>query len=160
MGLPHPRAPRGNVGGGRGRPMPGGWHRGTGVLVGDDAAKLIGFLRDAFGARAKERFTDPTGKILHAEVTLGDSIVQLSDAIGEWKPVQVPLLLYVTDTDSTYRRALKAGATSLREPMDAFYGDRSAGVKDPFSNSWWIATHQEDVSREELERRAEAERKK
>ncbi len=91
---------------------------------------------------------------------LGDSIVQLSDAIGEWKPVQVPLLLYVTDTDSTYRQALKAGATSLREPMDAFYGDRTAGVKDSFGNSWWIATHQEDVSREELDRRAEAEMKK
>ena len=86
--------------------------------------------------------------------------MQLSDATGEWKPVQVPLLLYVTDTDATYRRALKAGATSLREPMDAFYGDRSAGVKDPFGNSWWIATHQEDVSREELEKRAEAQRKK
>src|SRR5439155_13610570 len=82
----------------------------------DDAAKLIDFLKEAFGAREKERFTDPTGKIVHAEVTLGDSIVQLSDAIGEWKPVQVPLLLYVTDTDSKYRRALEAGATSLREP--------------------------------------------
>jgi len=84
----------------------------------------------------------------------------LSDAIGEWKPVQVPLLLYVTDTDATYRRGLNAGATSLREPMDAFYGDRTAGVKDSFGNSWWIATHQEDVSREELDRRAEAEMKK
>ena len=72
----------------------------------------------------------------------------------------MPLLLDVTDTDSTYRRALKAGASSLREPMDAFYGDRTAGVEDSLGNSWWIATHQEDVSREELERRAEAERKK
>ena len=142
------------------RPIPDRYHAVTPVLMVDGAAKLIDFLKQAFGAREKERFTDPTGKIVHAEVTLGDSIVQLSDATGEWKPVQVPLLLYVTDTDSTYRRALKAGATSLREPMNAFYGDRSAGVKDPFGNSSWIATHQEDVSREELERRAEAERKK
>src|SRR6058998_3852856 len=140
--------------------IPDGYHTVTPVLMVDDAAKLIDFLKEAFDAREKERFTDPNGKILHAEVTLGDSIVQLSDAIGEWKPIQVPLLLYVTDTDSTYRRALQAGATSLRKPMDAFYGDRSAGVKEPFGNSWWIATHQEDVSREELERRAEAERKK
>jgi len=68
--------------------------------------------------------------------------------------------LYVTDTDATYRRALEAGAASLREPMDAFYGDRTAGVKDAFGNSWWIATHQEEVSREELDRRAEAEMQK
>ena len=142
------------------KPIPEGYHTITPVLMVNDAAKLIDFLKLAFGARERERFTNPEGKILHAEVTLGDSIVQLSDATGEWKPIQVPLLLYVTDTDSTYRRALKAGATSLREPMDAFYGDRSAGVKDAFGNSCWIATHQEDVSREDLERRAEAERKK
>ena len=142
------------------KPIPDGYHTITPVLMVNDAAKLIDFPKDAFAAREKERFTDPAGKIVHAEVTLGDSIIQLSDAIGEWKPVQVPLLVCVTDTDSTYRRALKAGATSLREPMNAFYGDRSAGVKDPFGNSSWIATHQEDVSREELERRTEAERKK
>ena len=142
------------------KPIPDGYHTVTPVLMVNNAAKLIDFLKQAFGARERERYADPDGKILHAEVTLGDSIVQLSDATGEWKPVQVPLLLYVTDTDATYRRALKAGATSLREPMDAFYGDRTAGVKDSFGNSWWIATHQEDVSREELERRAEAQRKR
>ena len=142
------------------KPIPDGYHSITPILMVDDAARLIEFLKQAFGAREKERFTDPTGKIAHAEVTIGDSIVQLSDAMGEWKPIQVPLLLYVTDTDATYRQALKAGATSLREPMDAFYGDRSADVKDSFGNSWWIATHQEDVSREELDRRAEAEMKK
>src|SRR2546425_1769108 len=142
------------------KPIPDGYHTVTPVLQVNDAAKLIDFLKHAFGAREKERFADPTGKILHAEVTIGDSILQLSDAVGEWKPIQVPLLLYVTDTDSTYRRALKAGAISLQEPMDAFYGDRSAGVKDAFGNSWWIATHQEDVSREELDRRAEAGMKK
>ena len=142
------------------KPIPDGYHTVTPVLMVNNAAKLIEFLKQAFGARERERYADPDGKILHAEVTLGDSIVQLSDATGEWKPVQVPLLLYVTDTDATYRRALKAGATSLREPMDAFYGDRTAGVKDSFGNSWWIATHQEDVSREDLEKRAEAQRKR
>src|SRR5881296_224493 len=142
------------------KPIPDGYHTVTPVLMVNNAAKLINFLKQAFGARERERFANPDGKILHAEVTLGDSIVQLSDATGEWKPVQVPLLLYVTDTDATYRRALRAGATSLREPMDAFYGDRSAGVKDSFGNSWWIATHQEYVPRQEMERRSEAERKK
>src|SRR2546426_7936882 len=156
----HPRASQGEVMTRHAKPIPDGYHTITPVLMVNDAAKLIDFLKEAFGAREKERFTDSNGKILHAEVTLGDSIVQLSDAMGEWKPVQVPLLLYVTDTDATYRRAIEAGATSLREPMDAFYGDRTAGVKDSFGNSWWIATHQEDVSREELDRRAEAERKK
>ena len=160
MYIAYPLAPRGNVMTSHAKPIPDGYHTITPVLMVNDAAKLIDYLKRAFGAQKKERFTDPTGKIVHAEVTLGDSIVQLSDAIGDWKPVQVPLLLYVTDTDSTYRRALEAGATSLREPMDAFYGDRSAGVKDSFGNSWWIATHQEDVSREELDRRAEAEMKK
>lgn len=142
------------------KPIPEGYHSVTPILMVDDAAKLIDFLKRAFGGREKERFTDPNGKIAHAEVTIGDSIVQLSDAGGEWKPIRVPLLLYVTDTDATYKQALKAGATSLREPMDAFYGDRSAGVKDAFGNSWWIATHTEDVPPEDFQKRAEAERKK
>ena len=86
------------------KPIPDGYHTVTPVLMVNDAPKLIDFLKKAFGAREKERFANPDGKILRAEVTLGDSIVQLSDATGEWKPVQVPLLLYVTDTDATYRR--------------------------------------------------------
>src|SRR3989442_9719752 len=160
MYLAYPLAPRGNAMTSHVKPIPEGYHTITPVLMVNDAAKLIDFLKDAFGAREKERFTDPTGRIVHAEVTLGDSIVQLSEAIGDWKPVQVPLLLYVTDTDSTYRRALEAGAASLREPMDAFYGDRTAGVKDSFGNSWWIATQQEDVSREELDRACRSRDKK
>src|SRR5881628_1990763 len=104
-----PLAPGGKVMTDPVKPIPDGYHTITPVLMVHDAAKLIDFLKEAFGAREKERFTDPTGKILHAEVTLGDLIVQLSDAIGDWKPIQVPLLLYVTDTDATYRRALQAG---------------------------------------------------
>jgi len=142
------------------KPIPDGYHSVTPILMVDRAAQLIDFLKQALGAKEKERFTNPTGKIAHAEVTIGDSVVQLSDAMGEWEPIQVPLLVYVPDADAAYERALKAGATSVREPMDAFYGDRTAGVKDAFGNTWWIATHTEDVSREEIERRAEAERKK
>ena len=142
------------------KPIPDGYHSVTPILMVDRAAQLIDFLKQAFGAKEKERFANPTGKIAHAEVTIGDSVVQVSDAMGEWEPIQVPLLVYVPDADAAYERALKAGATSVREPMDAFYGDRTAGVKDAFGNTWWIATHTEDVSREEIERRAEAERKK
>lgn len=142
------------------KPIPDGYHTVTPILMVDEAAELIDFLKDAFGAKERSRFTDPNGKIAHAEVVIGDSIVQLSDAQGEWKPIQVPLLVYTTDTDAAYKRALKAGATSIREPADQFYGDRTGGVKDVFGNSWWIATHVEDVSPEELERRAEAEWKK
>lgn len=139
------------------KPIPDEYHTVTPILMVDGAAKLIDFLRQAFDAKEKDRFTDPSGKIAHAEVVIGDSVVQLSDAVGEWKPIQVPLLLYVPDTDATYKKALKAGATSVREPADQFYGDRTGGVKDSFGNTWWIATHTEDVSPEELQRRAEAE---
>jgi len=140
------------------KPIPDGYHTVTPILMVDGAARLIDFLETAFDAREKSRFVDPGGKIAHAEVTIGDSLVQLSDAAGEWKPIQVPLLLYVTDTDAAYERALKAGATSVREPADQFYGDRTGGVKDAFGNTWWIATHKEDVSREEILRRMEAQR--
>ena len=142
------------------RPIPDGYHSVTPILMVDGAAKLIDFLKHAFDAQERSRFADPNGKIVHAEVTIGDSLVQVSDAAGEWKPIQVPLVVYVADTDATYKRALKAGATSLREPADQFYGDRTGGVKDAFGNSWWISTHIEDVSRDEIERRAEAQRKK
>ncbi len=95
----------------------------------------------------------PDGTIQHAEVKIGDSIVMLADAAGEWKPRPSMLYLYVNDVDETYRLALAAGATSLREPTTHFYGDRSGGVEDPVGNHWWIATHVEDVSPEEIQRR-------
>lgn len=93
---------------------------------------------------------------MHAELRIGDSIVMLGDVAGEFKPMRSTIHLYVNDADTVYRRALQAGATSVREPADQFYGDRNAGVEDPCGNFWWIATHKEDVSPEELERRAAA----
>jgi uncharacterized glyoxalase superfamily protein PhnB len=80
----------------------------------------------------------------------------MTDAGGERKPMPSGIYLYVNDTDAVYKRALQAGATSLMEPADQFYGDRSAGVQDPCGNQWWIATHKEDVPPEELKKRAEA----
>ena len=91
---------------------------------------------------------------MHAQMKIGDSIIMLSDARAEWMPMPCMFYLYVNDTDATYARAMKAGGKSLREPATQFYGDRSGGVQDPCGNQWWIATHVEDVSPEEMEKRA------
>ncbi len=99
---------------------------------------------------------EPDGTVRHGEVRIGDSIVMVGEASAQHKPMPTTLYLYVTDTDATYRRAIQAGATSLTEPADQFYGDRNAGVEDPCGNQWWIATHVEDVAPEEMKRRSEA----
>ncbi len=137
------------------KPIPDGYHSVTPYLTVPDAAGLIEFLRRAFGAQEVHRFTRD-GAVSHAEVRIGDSVVMLGQAGGEWQPMPAALHLYVPDADAVYRRALQAGAASLREPADQFYGDRMAGVRDPAGNYWWIATHVEDVSPEEMRRRAEA----
>ena len=134
--------------------IPDGYHTVTPYLMVQGAGQLIDFLKLAFDAQETERITAPDGAIAHAEVRIGDSIVMMSDAGGERAPMPSGLYLYVNDTDAVYKSALRAGATSIMEPMDQFYGDRSAGVKDPSGNQWWIATHKEDVSPEELKRRA------
>lgn len=113
-------------------------------------------MKDAFDATESERMDAPDGKIMHAQATIGDSIIMLTDGSGRFEPTPASLYLYVHNVDATYQRALHAGATSLMEPMNQFYGDRSCGVKDPCGNFWWIATHIEDVSPEELKRRHEA----
>jgi PhnB protein len=137
------------------KPIPDGYHTVTPYLTVQGVSKLIDFLKQAFEAREIERMTQPDGTIMHAEVRIGDSVVMMGEARDQWKPVPGAIYLYVNDTDAVYKRALRAGATSLMEPADQFYGDRSAGVKDPSGNYWWIATHQEDVPPEELKRRAE-----
>jgi PhnB protein len=128
----------------------------TPYLTVQGAAKLIDFLKQAFEAKEIHCMTRPDGVIGHAEVRIGDSVVMMSEACGEWKPMPAMLYLYVEDVDAVYQRALEKGATSLREPMDQFYGDRSGGVQDPCGNHWHIATHKEDIPPEELARRAEA----
>lgn len=138
------------------KPIPDGFHSVTPYLLVPDAAREIDFLKQAFGATEMERHTRPDGTVQHAQLKIGDSIVMMGQAAGEWKPKPCVLYLYVNDVDDVYRRALDAGATSLREPTDAFYGDRSGGVQDAAENQWWIATHIEDVSPEEMKRRAAA----
>jgi PhnB protein len=135
--------------------IPLGYHSVTPTLVVKGAAKLIDFMKEAFGAEEAFRMPAPTGEIMHAEVRIGDSVVMLNDAMRQ-APITSSLFLYVTDVDSLYQRALKAGATSVSEPADMFWGDRMALVKDAFGNQWSIATHVEDVPPQEIEARAAA----
>ncbi len=137
------------------RAIPEGFHTVTPFLTVRGAAKLIDFLRDAFGGEEAFRMPLPSGEIMHAEVKVGDSVVMLNDAMNQ-PPTTTSLYLYVHDVDSVYKRALKAGGGSIAEPMDMFWGDRVARVKDQFGNQWWIATHKEDVSPQEMQKRAEA----
>jgi len=104
------------------------------------APKFIDFLQNAFGAEVLERHQSDTGYVYHAKVRLGDSIVEMGEAHDQWQPMQSSIYMYVEDVDTTYKQALSAGATSVSEPTDQHYGDRSAGVRDEFGNTWHLAT--------------------
>jgi len=134
--------------------IPDGYHTITPYLITTDVSRLINFLKSAFGARELERTVNDAGRIMHALVKIGDSPVMMGEAIEGFPSVSTSLYLYFPDTDYVYKRAIQAGGISLMEPADQFYGDRNAGVQDPSGNKWWIATHIEDVSKEELEKRA------
>jgi uncharacterized glyoxalase superfamily protein PhnB len=137
------------------KPIPQGFHTITPYLVVDGAEKIIRFMKEAFGAElVLEPTTRPDGKIMHAQVKIGDSILMISDLSERAQATSDMIYLYVANVDAVYQKALKAGATSLMEPMDQFYGDRSGGVKDPAGNRWFIGTHVEDVSPAELKKRA------
>ncbi len=137
------------------KPIPEGLHTVTPYLVVSGVARLIDFLKQAFDATEMHRSTRPDGTVMHAQVKIGDSPIMMGEVWGEFPPKAASLYLYVPDTDVVYKRALAAGAVSIMEPMDMFYGDRNGGVKDFAGNEWWIATHIEDVPPAELERRAE-----
>jgi PhnB protein len=137
-------------------PIPEGYHTITPCLTVQGANKLIDFMKRAFEATEIERMTNADGTIKHAEVRIGDSVVMISESRGEWKPMPGAFYLYVNDADVIYKRAIQAGAVSVMEPLDTFYGNRESGVKDQFGNYWWIATHIDDISPEEMERRAKA----
>ncbi len=137
------------------KPVPEGYHTITPYLVVDGAEKNIHFMKEAFGAKVvHEPMMRPDGKIMHAELKIGDSLLMISDPHERAQPTSVMLYLYVPNVDSVYQKALKAGAKSLMEPTDQFYGDRSGGVMDPAGNRWFIGTHVEDVSPAELKKRA------
>lgn len=136
------------------KPIPEDYHTVTPYLVVQKAAQLIDFLKQAFEAEELHRMARPDGTIMHAEIKIGDSRVMIGEAQGEFTSMPAMLHLYVEDADAVYRQALQAGAMSLREPEDQFYGDRIGGVRDSFGNQWWMATHIEDVSPEEMASRA------
>ncbi len=110
------------------------------------AEPLIMFLRRAFGAQEIAKYASPDGVVHHAQVRVGSSMVEMGEAHGPYQPMSSMFYLYVPDCDAVYRQALGAGGTSIAEPKDQPYGDRSAGVKDPFGNQWYIATHIKDVA--------------
>jgi uncharacterized glyoxalase superfamily protein PhnB len=138
------------------KPIPDGYHTVTPYLIVSEAAKLLEYLKQAFGAEVNECMTGPGGEVQHAQITIGDSKIMMGEARDEWPAMPGSLYLYVPDTDAVYKRAMEAGGKSLMEPADQFYGDRNAGVVDPSGNYWWIATHVEDVPPEEMEKRAAA----
>ena len=105
------------------------------------ANDLIAFMKEAFGGDETEGIRNNDGTVAHAKVRIGDSIIELGDAHGEWGPMGANLHLYVPDVDATYKQAVHAGAKSQQAPADAPYGDRSAGVTDNWGNQWWIATY-------------------
>jgi len=131
-------------------------HTVTPYIIVDGVEKLIDFLKRAFGAQDAHIAHTADGKVMHAQVRIGDSNIMFADATPQFAATQIVLHLYVPDVDATYKDAVAAGGLSLREPANQFYGDRSAGVSDPFGNQWWLSTHVEDVSEEEMARRMKA----
>ena len=146
------------------KPIPEGYAAVTPYLVVDGAARAIDFYKRVFGAVERRRLDGPGGKIGHAELSIGDSLIMLADEfpdMGARGPTTlggtpVTFLVYVEDVDSVFARAIEAGATVVRPLETRFYGDRVGGVKDPFGHEWYIATHVEDLAPEEMERRARA----
>ena len=135
------------------KPIPDGMHSVTPHLTCAGAADAIEFYKKAFGAQERVRMPTPDGKVAHAELQIGDSVVMLSEALQE--PVtSASIYLYVPNADATFDRAVKAGAQSTMPLADMFWGDRYGRLTDPFGVRWGIATHKEDVPPEEMGRRA------
>ncbi len=145
------------------KPVPDGYHTVTPYLVVDDAEKAIEFYKKAFNATELHRMKGPEGKILHAEVKIGDSIIMMSDESpgGTCRSARnlggtpVRQMLYVVDVDAVFRQAVKAGAKPTMQPADMFWGDRYGRLVDPFGHEWDIATHKEDLKPEEIRERQE-----
>ena len=146
------------------KPIPEGYGAVTPYLIVDGAARAIEFYKQAFGAEETFRMEAPGGRVGHAEIKIGDSHVMLADEhpeMGARGPrtiggSPISLVLYVEDVDATVNRAVEAGAKLTRPVANQFYGDRTGGVEDPFGHAWYVATHVEDVSSEEMKKRAAA----
>lgn len=145
-------------------PIPAGYPRVIPYLSVDGAEAAIAFYRTVFGATERMRMDAPGGKIGHAEIEIGDSLVMLADTfpdMGGKSPktiggTPVTVMVYVEDVDACFQRAIDNGATEMRKPADQFYGDRAGQFEDPFGHQWFVATHVEDVPPEEMGKRAAA----
>ena len=145
------------------QPIPEGYENPIPSLTIDGAAEAIEFYKRAFGARERGRMEGPGGMVAHAELEIGSSVVMLADAFpqsGRRPPTElggttVGVFLFVEDVDAVVERAVEAGATLTMPVDDMFWGDRYGQITDPFGHSWEIATHQEDLSPEEMQRRGE-----
>ncbi len=141
------------------KPVPDGYHSVQAYLIFDGAGKAIEFYKKAFGATERLCMKQKDGRVGHAEIQIGDSCIMLADenaqmeafAPAHYGGSPVSLLIYTEDCDAMYKRAIAAGAKSDREPADQPYGDRMAGVRDPFGYKWFIAHHIKDLTKEELE---------
>lgn len=133
-------------------PVREGFHTVTPYLIVSGGAKMIEFLKTAFGAEEIKRFSSPEGIIMCSEIKIGNSMIMLGE-MKEGQSMPCTLYLYVSDPDAAYKRALDAGAVPVKPPSDEFYGDRTAGVRDLFGNFWWLAVQKEDLSAKEIERR-------
>jgi PhnB protein len=146
------------------RAIPEGHHTVTPYLIVGDAAAAIAFYKKAFGAEELMRVAAPRGKIGHAELRIGDSVIMLADEYPDMNArgphafggSPVSIHLYVEDVDAVAGQAIAAGATVVRPVQDQFYGDRSGSFTDPFGHSWHVATHKEDLTPEELDKRVKA----
>lgn len=136
--------------------IPDGYHTVTPYLTVINADHQIEFLQKAFGGELTYSMRDIQGRIRHAEIRIGDSMVMVGQSREQFHPRPMNFYLYVPECDDVYRRALAAGSKSIQEPTDHPYGDRSAGVEDSQGNHWWIGTHIEDVAPDEIERRMKA----
>jgi PhnB protein len=144
------------------KPIPDGYPRVSAYLIIDGASEAIDFYKDVFGASERMRIGAPGGKVGHAELAIGDSMIMLADEYPEMDAVgpktvggtPVTMSVYVENVDATFDRAVKAGAQALRPVEDQFYGDRSGQFLDPFGHKWHVASHIEDVPPDEMAKRA------
>lgn len=136
------------------KPIPEGYQAVIPYLVVPGVARLIEFLQKAFGAELISKMTDPEGRVGHSEVRVAGCVVMMGEPMPpQYPPVPGALYLYVPNVDEVYKRAIAAGGTGVQPPEDKPYGDRQCWIKDPSGNTWWVATHVEDMSQEEMERR-------
>ncbi len=139
--------------------VPAGYHSVQPYLIYQDAQAAMNFYKSVFGATERLCMKDGANRIVHGELVVGDSCIMLADespashaySAAHYGGCPISLMVYVADCDATYHSALAHGASSTREPADQAYGDRSAGIEDPFGYRWYLATHIKDLSREELE---------